>query len=49
MKGAIIIIKQNGYEYYLREGSDRSSSGFRQPCFLGYENMALIGCKQIKK
>lgn len=41
------IIRKYGYEYILVEGSDRSASEIRQPCFMGFPNMALKGCRKI--
>jgi len=48
MVEAQMVIKKYGYKYILVEGSDRSHSDHSQPCFMGFQNMALKACRKIR-
>ena len=43
------IIRQYGYEYYLVEVHRGQCMGIPDPCFMGYEGMALSKVIKINK
>ena len=49
LKNPETIIKKYGYEYHLVPVDRNEIFGLPNPCFMGYENMALKRVVKIKK